>query len=55
MQLIADDGRIVPILFGTYSIYAERGLLPDLNPSRDNVFFYTMGKTMESARIDNQT
>ena len=55
MQLIADDGRIVPILFGTYSIYAERGLLPDLSPARDNVFFYTMGKTMESAKIQNQT
>jgi len=26
-------------------------MLPDLAPSRDNVFFYTMGKTMEDARI----
>lgn len=48
MKLIAEDGRVVPILFGTYAVYAERGLLPDLAPSRDNVFFYTLGKTMES-------
>ena len=54
MQLIADDGRIIPILFGTYAIYAERGLLPDLNPARDNVFFYTLDKTMESVLIDSQ-
>lgn len=52
MQLIADDGRIIPILFGTYAVYAERGLLPDLNPSRDNVFFYTLDKTMESVIIE---
>ena len=51
MQLIADDGRIIPILFGTYAVYAERGLLPDLNPSRDNVFFYTLDKTMDSVII----
>ncbi len=52
-QMIADDGKIIPILFGTYSIYAERGQLLDLNPSRDNVFFYTLGKTMESAKMSN--
>lgn len=50
-QMVADDAKIVPILFGTYSIYAERGQLLDLAPSRDNVFFYTLGKTMESARV----
>lgn len=50
-QMVADDAKIVPILFGTYSIYAERGELLDLSPSRDNVFFYTLGKTMESAKI----
>lgn len=54
LELIAKDGRVIPILFGTYAIYAKRGLLPDLAPARDNVFFYTMGKTMESARIATQ-
>ncbi len=53
LELIAEDGRIVPILFGTYAVYAERGLLPDLNPARDNVFFYTMGKTMEDIEMGN--
>ena len=50
-QKVAEDARIVPILFYGYSIYAERGLLSDLEPSRDNVFFYSLNKTMESIRI----
>lgn len=50
-QKVADDARIVPILFYGYSIYAERGLLSDLEPSRDNVFFYSLNKTMESIQI----
>ena len=50
-QKVADDARIVPILFYGYSIYAERGLLSDLEPARDNVFFYSLNKTMESIRI----
>ena len=50
-KMVADDGKIVPILFGYYEVYAERGQLLDLAPSRDNVFFYSMGKTMESSRL----
>ena len=44
---LADDGRIIPVMFGYYAVYAQRGLMPDLNPSRDNVFYYSLGKTME--------
>jgi len=44
---LAEDGRIVPVMFGYYAVYAQRGLMPDLNPSRDNVFYYSLGKTME--------
>lgn len=50
-KMVADDGKIVPILFGYYEVYAERGQLLDLAPSRDNVFFYSLGKTMESSRL----
>ena len=49
-KLVADDGRIIPVLFGYYAIYAKRGLLSDLTPSRDNVFGYTLGKTMEGCK-----
>lgn len=51
-QKLADDGRIIPVMFGYYNVYAQRGLLPDLQPSRDNVFYYSLGKTMEGCRIE---
>lgn len=48
-QKVMDDGRICPILFRSYAIYATRGLLTGLTPARDNVFYYSLGKTMEDA------
>ena len=54
-QNVMDDGRVCPILFSSYAIYATRGLLTDLSPSRDNVFFYTLGKTMEQALIKQES
>ena len=51
-QKLADDGRVIPVMFGYYNVYARRGLLPDLAPSRDNVFYYSLGKTMEDVQIE---
>lgn len=51
LQKVADDGRIVPILFGCYEIFATRGLLTNLTPARDNIFFYSLGKTMDGIQI----
>ncbi len=48
-QRILEDGRLCPVLFRSYSIYATRGLFEDLAPSRDNIFYYSLGKTMEDA------
>lgn len=50
-QKVMDDGRIVPILFRSYAVYATRGLLTGLTPTRDNVFYYSMGKTMDGTQI----
>lgn len=52
LKLIADDGRIIPVLFGYHAVYAERGMFDNLNPARDNAFFYTLGKTMIGIQID---
>ncbi len=52
LKLIADDGRIIPVLFGYHAVYAERGLFDDLDPTRDNAFYYSMGKTMIGIQID---
>ena len=49
-QMILRNGQLVPILFRTYAVYADRGLAKGLEPSRDNVFYYSMGKSMEEAR-----
>ena len=45
-QAVMNDGRLCPILFSSYAVYATRGLLTDLTPARDNIFHYTLDKTM---------
>ncbi len=52
LELVANDGRIVPVAFGYHAVYAERGVFENLAPARDNVFYYSMGKTMDSIRIE---
>lgn len=51
MKVVADDSSIIPILFSGYLIYAERGLLSDLTPARDNLICYDRGWTMEDALL----
>lgn len=51
-QKVMEDGRLVPLLFHTYSIHATRGLLTGLDPARDNVFHYTLGRTLKDALRD---
>ena len=46
-----DQGYICPVLFRSYAVYASRGQLTDLQPARDNVFCYSIGKTLEDAYI----
>ena len=50
-QTVMDNGMLCPILTGSYAIYAIRGLLTELEPSRDNAFHYSLGKTMAQAQI----
>ena len=52
-QNVMDDGRLCPILFRSYAVYATRGLLTNLTPARDNVFYYSLGKSMEKALLEN--
>ena len=49
-KAVADDGRIIPIAFFGYAVYATRGLVTDLTPARDNVFAYSLGKTMDDVK-----
>ena len=50
-QKIMEEGLLCPILFRSYAVYATRGLLTELSPARDNVFYYSAGKTMEGAAL----
>lgn len=52
-QAVMNDGRLCPVLFSSYAVYATRGLMTGLSPSRDNVFFYSLGKTMDGCRIES--
>ncbi len=51
-QKVMEDGRLVPILFRSYAVYTERGTFDSLDPARDNIFYYTLGKKMEDAVLD---
>ena len=50
-KLVMDDGRLCPILVRSDAVYGRRGCFPGLSPSRDHIFYYSLGKTMEEARI----
>ena len=50
-KTVMDKGILCPVLSRSYAVYATRGLLSNLTPSRDNVFYYSIGKTMEQALI----
>ena len=49
-KLVMDKGLLCPVLFRSYAIYARRGVASELTPARENVFYYSLGKTMESAQ-----
>lgn len=54
LKAVADDARIIPIAFFSYAVYATRGLLTDLTPARDNIFYYSLGKTMDAIQIPTE-
>ena len=50
---IMEEGWLCPILFRSYAIYCKRGAFSNLNPARDNLFCYSLGKTMADAKLEN--
>ena len=51
-KTVMDEGLLCPVLFRSYAVYATRGVLTSLTPSRDSIFYYSLGKTMEEALIE---
>lgn len=50
-KYVMENGLLCPVLFRSYAIFATRGLITDLTPARDNVFYYSIGKNMEHALL----
>ncbi|MBQ4641483.1 MAG: hypothetical protein IJB47_02580 [Oscillospiraceae bacterium] len=47
-KTIMDNGLLCPVLFRSYAVYAVRGLMTSLTPTRDSVFHYSMGKVLSA-------
>ena len=57
-QTVMEEGYLCPVLFRSYAVYATRGLLTELQPARDNIFAYTIGKNLTqvySGQQDTET
>ena len=52
---VMDQGLICPVLFRNYAIFTARGVVSTLTPVRDNLFYYSMGRTLESAKITTES
>ncbi len=50
-KLVMEEGQLCPILFRSYAVYGRRGQLSGLTPARDNIFYYSLGKTMLEAQL----
>lgn len=50
-QTIMDEAYLCPVLFRSYAVYANRGVLTELQPARDNVFAYSIGKNLTQAYV----
>ena len=48
---VMDQGLLCPLLFRNYAIFTDRGIVPNLTPARDNLFYYSTGKTLADAKI----
>ena len=47
-RMVMDDAMLCPVLVRSYAIYVQRGLFDTFSPARDNLFGYSLGKTLES-------
>ena len=50
-QAIMEDGYLCPVVFRSYAVYATRGLMTQLQPARDNLFCYSIGKSLTDVYV----
>ncbi len=50
-RAVMADAMLCPVAFLTYAVYVQTDLVEDFAPARDCIFYYSLGKTMEEAKI----
>lgn len=50
-EMVMEDAQLFPILFQSSAVYAQRGVFENLNPVRDTVFYYDLGRSLEDALL----
>lgn len=50
-EMVIEDAQLCPILFQSNAVYAQRGVFSNLDPARDAVFYYDLGRSMADALI----
>lgn len=48
-KAVMKDAMLCPVAFLSYAVYVKSDLVDNLNPARDNIFYYSLGKTMKDA------
>ena len=51
-KAVMDDGHLCPVLSNSFAVYASRGLVTGLSPARDNIFCYSIGKTLDQVLVE---
>jgi hypothetical protein len=44
-----ENGHLIPLVFHGYAVYATRGVVTELDPARDSLFYYDTGRTLADA------
>ena len=50
-EQIMEEGNLIPLLFRSYAVYATRGVVTELTPARDHLFYYSTGRSLADALI----
>jgi hypothetical protein len=51
-RAILNDGRLTPVVFRNFAVYANRGVVEGMSPARDNLFYYDLGKSLRDVKKD---
>ena len=48
-EQVMENGHLIPLVFRGYAVYATRGVVTELDPARDSLFYYDTGRTLADA------